>query len=1050
MLRKTWSVLLVATLALVAPAVASAQGGEAPGTPGASANWTTGNKQGLGTSVGTRSKVWYTLSGGALSEVYYPRGDTAQVRSLEFAVTDGRTFVDRESEDTDQQVRLVDPRALVYEQINTAKSGRYRIVKTYVTDPQRSTVVMRVRFEPLQPGDYRLFVLYDPAINNSSRGDSASRTGAAGRVALLTSQGDTHAALVSADGFARTSSGFVGASDGWTDLTADRKLDFDYDTATDGNVLQTGELRVGSRAGAATTHTLALGFGESDRAAETAARDSVRADFASVAAAYRNEWHRYLDSLRPAPRVLSERLRTQYNVAVMTVKAHEDKTFRGAFIASLTLPWGFAVNADEGGGGYHFVWARDLYHQVTGMLAAGDRAAGDRAVDWLFEHQQLADGTFPQNSRVDGTPDQRNTQLDETAFPIVLAYQLGRSDDRTWPGVRKAANALVRMGPSTPQERWEETGGYSPSTTAAEIAGLVAAAEIALQRGDRARARLWLGVADEWQRNTEEWMFTTTGVYGNGRYYLRINADTDPDDADARDWGNAAGVHPEKEVVDAGFLDLVRLGVKAPDDPYVADSLPETDASLATDTPSGRVWHRYTFDGYGEKDTGEPWTFNTSGTKGRAWPLLSGERGEYEVANGRTGLPYLQTMANTANEGYMIPEQVWDAPQPAPAPYGYQPGKATGSASPLAWAMSQYIRLAQAIGTGRPVETPAAVRERYATPRATPALELTAPQDASIATSKQTVVRGTTDADRVYVGTGDDVQEIVPSGGRFEATVDLARGGNVITVVAWGRDGGTASKQVTVVAYGTRVGGLTDPAGDDDGPGTYVYPTCSCFNEGAFDLTGLDVYADGDDVVFVTGIAGDVRNPFGGDQISIQRINVYLGAAPGAARPALPGTNMDTAAPWQAVVVGDGRFDQAGVYAADGTKVAGATLLAVPQTHQIAIAVPRAALGGLDPASALYGTAMLGNAEAGEGIGYVRPVYSLEYWSHPPAGMEWVTAFRFGGGAGEIDFALPSKDTDTRDPNALDVIVGPGQSQAQVLDWTTTTPVQLPMLALER
>jgi hypothetical protein len=228
-----------------------------------------------------------------------------------------------------------------------------------------------------------------------------------------------------------------------------------------------------------------------------------------------------------------------------------------------------------------------------------------------------------------------------------------------------------------------------------------------------------------------------------------------------------------------------------------------------------------------------------------------------------------------------------------------------------------------------------------------------------------------------------------------------------------------------------------------------VYPTYSCFNEGAFDLTGLDVYTDGDDVVFVTGIAGDVRNPFGGDQISLQRINVYLGSATGAARPALPGTNMDTAAPWQAVVVGDGRFDQAGVYAADGTKLAGATLLAVPQTHQIAVAVPRSALGGIDPASALYGTAMLGNAEAGEGIGYVRPVYSLEYWNNPPAGMEWVTAFRFGGGAGEIDFALPSKDTDTRDPNALDVIVGPGQSQAQVLDWTTMTPVQLPMLALQ-
>jgi hypothetical protein len=254
---------------------------------------------------------------------------------------------------------------------------------------------------------------------------------------------------------------------------------------------------------------------------------------------------------------------------------------------------------------------------------------------------------------------------------------------------------------------------------------------------------------------------------------------------------------------------------------------------------------------------------------------------------------------------------------------------------------------------------------------------------------------------------------------------------------------------VTVVAYGSRVGGLTDPAGDDNGPGTYVYPTCSCFNPGAFDLTGLDVYTDGDDVLFVARIAGEVLNPFGGDQISLQRLNVYLGTAPDRSQPALPGTNMDTAEPWQFVVVGDGRFGQAGLDTPDGTKVADAHLLAVPQTHQFAVALPRAALGGIDPATALYGTAMLGNAEEGEGIGFVRPVYSFEFWNNPPAGLEFVKSFRFGGGAGELHFGLPSKDTDTRDPNALDVIVAPGQSQAQVLDWTVGSPVQLPMVPLQ-
>ena len=128
---------------------------------------------------------------------------------------------------------------------------------------------------------------------------------------------------------------------------------------------------------------------------------------------------------------------------------------------------------------------------------------------------------------------------------------------------------------------------------------------------------------------------------------------------------NGAGVHKENSVIDAGFLDLVRLGVKAPNDPYVADSIAETDASLAKDTPSGRVWYRYTFDGYGEQADGSAWEFGKV-TFGRPWPILTGERGEYEVANRHNGLPFLQTMANTANEGYMIPEQVWDTAPPAP------------------------------------------------------------------------------------------------------------------------------------------------------------------------------------------------------------------------------------------------------------------------------------------------------------------------------------------------------------------------------------------------
>ena len=288
------AVITVAGACALAPAAGAA--GVAPGSPGASANWTTGNKQGLGTATTRASKVWYTLSGGALSEVYFPRGDRANVRSLEFAVTDGSSFVDRESEDTTHEVELADPRSLTYRQVNTAKSGRYRITKTYVTDTLRNTVLMRVTFEPLVAGDYRLFTLYDPALANSSRHDTASRAGAGNDVALLASDDAVASALVASPGFTRTSSGFVGTSDGWTDLEDNRQLDWDYDSAPDGNVLQTGELPVGA---GTSTFTLALGFADSATAAASVARASLARPFGVRAEAYRDGWHAYMDSLRP-------------------------------------------------------------------------------------------------------------------------------------------------------------------------------------------------------------------------------------------------------------------------------------------------------------------------------------------------------------------------------------------------------------------------------------------------------------------------------------------------------------------------------------------------------------------------------------------------------------------------------------------------------------------------------------------------------------------------------------------------------------------------------
>jgi glucoamylase len=331
--------------------------------------------------------------------------------------------------------------------------------------------------------------------------------------------------------------------------------------------------------------------------------------------------------------------------------------------------------------------------------------------------QQKPDGSFPQNSRLDGTPVWEGLQLDEVALPIVLAYQLGRTDANTWSGVRKAADFMVGYedAPFTPQDRWENQSGYSPATIAAEIAGLVCAAEIARANGAPDAAARYLATADEWQAKVKDWTVTSTGPYSDEPYFLRLTKDGQPDRGTTYDIGDSgpAGVD-QRRVVDPGFLELVRLGVLPATDPVILNSLAVVDEQLGVPTRRGLFWYRASFDGFGEKADGSQWDYNLPAgsriTRGRAWPLLNGERGEHAIAAGRIRAARLQlaTMARAAGPGLLLPEQVWDR-QP---PYR-EPGTPTTSATPLTWTHAQYLRLARDIEAGRIVEQPDVVAERY-------------------------------------------------------------------------------------------------------------------------------------------------------------------------------------------------------------------------------------------------------------------------------------------------------------------------------------------------
>jgi glucoamylase len=550
----------------------------APAQAAAGTSWAPANKEGFGTSRTTQSPVWYTLGEGELTEVYYPDLGTPSVRDLR-VVIDGGTAA------TTTRTTSADSKALVYRQV-TAAAG-WQLTKTYVTDPARATVMVDVDLRSLDGEPHAAAVRYDPALSNDGTDDQ----GRTDNGALIASDTRMASALVATPALTATA------------------------TSATGDIVQTGRTVLDG-----VRHqrvTLSLGFAGNADAARRTADTSLARGFGAVAREYAAGWHTYVNRLRePASSLRTARERAVYLSSVMVLAAHEDKTFRGAFVASPTMPWawGSSPTLENPSGAYHLVWSRDLYEIATGLLAAGDRAGAARALDYLFTRQQRPDGSFPQNSLVDGTPHWTGLQLDEVADPIVLAWQLGRRDATAWGHVQRAADFLIgwrddqgHAAPYTPQERWENQAGYSPATIAAEIAGLVCAADLARANHDQTRARRYLRVADTWRANLTRWTATSTGPYSPRPYFLRLTKDGNPNAATAYDIGDSgpAGVD-QRRIVDPSFLEVVRLGVLPARDPVVLNTLRVVDRQLAVRTPAGEFWHRYSFDGYGEQRDGGP------------------------------------------------------------------------------------------------------------------------------------------------------------------------------------------------------------------------------------------------------------------------------------------------------------------------------------------------------------------------------------------------------------------------------------------------------------
>jgi glucoamylase len=1055
--------------------------------PGALSHFDMARKDCLGTARNSTSKIWYTVAGGVLSDVYAPTIDTTNIETLQYLVTDGSTFTDLQTRDTTYTVSA-DSTGMICTVTSTAKSGAYRLTTTYLTDPARASVVMNTQYTPLTAAarDYHLYVRMDATAGGNGGGgsdnagadnavidpsgalvsyDTVTTTTAANRDYAV----PTFLALRADRPFPIAASGYVGtSSDGLIQLDTDHTLTSNA-TAMSGNVEQTASVTPDKQG----VFTLALGFGTTQASAVATAGATLSTPLGSMRVNYTAGWKEYDDGLRvPSnhlPGLSGSRQQAavrQYYVSANVVKASEDKTFPGAIVASLASPWGQAVSAGDPNntyfGSYREVFSRDLYEAWTALLTDGDLSTAQAATRFLLEKQQLPDGSLPRNSLVNGklAPDSFNTQLDEVAYPILMVLQSGLAgDDVLWPHVQAAANYLIAHGPSFGPERWEEQSGYSPSTIAAEIAGLVAGATIAQQRHDAVDARIWFATADLYQRSIKGWAVTTNGPLSPEPYFIRLSKTGDPNAAISYNVGNGGPTLDQRRVIDAGFLELVRLGELPATDPDVLRSLSVVDATIEKQTPAGPGWLRYNGDGYGDcvvasgndcAPDGRPWAPSNKGT-GHIWPVLTSERAEQSLATGgATTAGQLLAAIDAMSSGVgLVPEQVWDAPDVPASPFGTDPtqasigfvnGQPDGSAAPLTWGAASQARLVADLTAGRALEQPTQTVDRYVThtQKAT-TLTVTSPIDQTAITVAApihvagTAVPGATIDVADVSGTTTHASGVAAADGSFSFDIPAQVGNNVIVVTSTAPDGGTA-QAVRTVAYDVVVGTLlfdsTDPTGDDNGPGNYAYPTSSNFVPGAYDLTDFQVYDTGSTVTF-RAQTRDLTPTFG-SPLGAQLVDVYVhepGAASASTAASFPQRNyiIDPADAWNRLIEVQG-FGQRFVDASNINTVGTVTISANQISRYITFTVDKTALGGTPGTGWAFTVVLTGQ----DGFS---PDQARGFQSVPQE-------FQFGVCATASTDPHCTVDPSTV-PKAMDVLTPAGVLQSDELDYTLHNPVTI-------
>jgi len=748
--------------------------GPATNGPGRSSAWSYSGKQGIGSSyeayinhrysdkapTGKVSKVWFSIAEGIITETMYGKIHEAQLRELRFVIK-GSDYVAVEGVDTVSKIDYLNkdtnnrPLSPAYRVTTTDKMGRFVIIKDIFTDPDRQSLMVRVNLTT-KTGPITPYIILDPSVGNTSGNDE----GNASASSMSAIESNKALSLVGSQGFVRSTVGFTDVNDGLDDVLKGHGLISPKASTkgTKGNIRLIAELKPVT---GTASHDLVIGFGSDQKAATAEAMATLKTGYKAVLANYNGQgayvgWEDYLASLKDIKSLIpltGDNGQLLYASALM-LKVQEDRTYPGALIASLSNPWGETVYTDISATGYKAVWPRDFYQVSMALMALGDYETPKAAhlylptiqVNEKTKGNKGDGGWFLQKAHVDGTPEWVGIQLDQTAMPIIMAarlHEMGILSDAEIKAsynssLKRAADFLSHGGqidldwnksritpPYAQQERWEEQEGHSPSTTAAVISGLAVAADMAKLAGDEQGATLYLAKSREFAEKLDGRLYTTKGRLegSNGEYYLRISRSDDANNPGRQDSRNGRPDMPSDKMVDQGFIELVRYGIRAANDPKIVNSLKVIDNQALPENLRVRYdlrygetivpgFRRYGNDGYGDRESGGNYAVNGKmqpDQRGRVWPIFTGERGHYELANAalKPGgvtkadiealkATYVVGMELMANEGLMIPEQVFDGIG-SNAPHDYKLGEGTNSATPLAWSHAEYIKLLRSL-----------------------------------------------------------------------------------------------------------------------------------------------------------------------------------------------------------------------------------------------------------------------------------------------------------------------------------------------------------------